>query len=354
MTSKGKLILLTLPLISGIVQADSYSWVNAGTRSQNHTIDNSRFFTVPGQRQEAPSRPQGENTLTKQIKNRDRQIAQLKKKLAQEQRATRLQTEKLQQQIAQLEKANATPQLLSAKALNTVFALLSPRPGSFIRSLGNTPFPARAEPGTPLPEDQKVDYATGMLLGKNILLMQQRNQALNFKMDHKTVLVGIHDYLNNASRLSETEGNNILEETESALQEATEAYAYRYRQDGAKYVEQFIKRAGAHRAPAGFYYRVDRPGKGKIPAKARIGIQVKESLTNGTVINDMLRAGNVIAQPLSDYPPLFQDALSLIGKEGAITLVVPPELAYGDRGNPPSVPPGATMVYELQVVSITQ
>ncbi|MGV2849407.1 FKBP-type peptidyl-prolyl cis-trans isomerase N-terminal domain-containing protein [Serratia odorifera] len=363
MTLTGKLSLLILALTPCIAQADSYSWVNAGPHSQRNQADTSRWFSVPAARPETPSRHQPDNSLAKQISSKDRQISQLKKKLAQEQSRARQQTKKLQQQITRLKKANAVssppPKTLpypSGPALNAAIALLSPLPGSLTRSLGIS-LPganANATRGTPLREEQKVDYATGMLLGKNILLMQQRNQALNINMDNQTVLAGISDYLNNLSRLSESEGNSLLEETESALQEATQAYAYRHRQEGAEYVERFIKRPGTHRATAGFYYRVDRRGKGKIPAKARVDIQVKESLTNGTVINDMTRSGAVISQSLSDYPPLFQDALSLAGKQGAITIVVPPELAYGDSGNPPSIPPGAPMIYELQVVSVTQ
>ncbi|CAI1708359.1 FKBP-type peptidyl-prolyl cis-trans isomerase fkpA precursor [Serratia ficaria] len=361
MALKGKLSLLILAFIPCVAQADSYSWVHAGAHSQRSPVDTSRFFSAPTPLPDPPARRQPENSLAEQMKRKDRQIAQLKKKLAQEQGNARRQTKKLQQQITQLKNADAigrpqrkTTLSPAGPALNAAVALLSPLPGSLARSLGISIPDVVAAPGAPLREEQKVDYATGMLLGKNILLMQQRNQALNIKMDNRIVLAGIDDYLNNASRLSESEGNSLLEETESALQEAAEAYAHRYRQEGAKYVEKFIKRAGAHRAPTGFYYRVDRRGGGKIPTKARVDIQVKESLTNGTIINDMTRSGAVISQQLSDYPPLFQDALSLVGKQGAITLVVPPELAYGDSGNPPSIPPGATMIYELQVVSVAQ
>ncbi|HEI8864688.1 TPA: FKBP-type peptidyl-prolyl cis-trans isomerase [Serratia odorifera] len=361
MVLKGRLSLLILAFIPCVAQSDGYSWAHTGTPAQHNHADTARFFSAPTPPSEKPAHHRYEDSLAKQLESKNRQISQLKKKLIQEQNNSRRQAKKLQQQITQLQDANARvqsqrkPTLFPiGPALSTAVALLSPMPGSLARSLGISIPNARATPKTPLREEQKVDYATGMLLGKNILLMQQRNQALNIKMDNNTVLAGINDYLNNASLLSESEGNSLLEEIDSALQEATEAYAHRHRQEGAKYVEQFIKRPGAHRAPAGFYYRVNRRGGGKIPAQAHVDIQVKESLTNGTVINDMIRSGAVISQRFGDYPPLFQDALSLIGKQGAITIVVPPELAYSDSGSPPSIPPGATMIYELQVVGVTQ
>ncbi|EIL1430984.1 FKBP-type peptidyl-prolyl cis-trans isomerase, partial [Escherichia coli] len=60
----------------------------------------------------------------------------------------------------------------------------------------------------------------------------------------------------------------------------------------------------------------------------------------------------VISQVLGEYPPLFREALMLMKNHGTMELVVPPELAYGDEGYPPKVPPGATMVYTLRVEGV--
>lgn len=354
-----KILLVMLAFIPSLTlaQVNSYSWDNAVGSSKIPHFDTSRFLSAPAiQPAHTPSSRQAEETTTQQLKRKDIQIARLKKKLLQEQSQSRNQIAKLQSKITRLSNNHCKQQrkielFPAGPTLNIARALLSPLPGSLAHSLALSSTNAlRSEP---LREEQKVDYATGILLGKNITLMQQRNQALNIQTDNRIVLAGIEDYLSHNSRLSESEVGTLLAETESALQEATEAYSYRHRQEGAEYVEQFIKRTGTHRAPAGFYYQIGRKGSGKIPAGALVDIQVKESLTDGSVINDMTRSGAIISQRLNEYPPLFQKALSLIGKQGVITLVVPPELAYGDQGYPPSIPPEATMIYELQVVSVT-
>ncbi|KAF1366406.1 FKBP-type peptidyl-prolyl cis-trans isomerase [Yokenella regensburgei] len=61
-----------------------------------------------------------------------------------------------------------------------------------------------------------------------------------------------------------------------------------------------------------------------------------------------------MTQALNHYPPLFRSAIRLAGGKGKVTMVVPPSLAYGDDGYPPAVPPGATMVYTLQVNGVAK
>lgn len=81
-------------------------------------------------------------------------------------------------------------------------------------------------------------------------------------------------------------------------------------------------------------------------------IVVKESLTDGSVIQDMDRSGKVMSQPLSAYPPLFREAIGHLKNHGSLTMVVPPALAYGETGYAPQIPPNATMVYELRIVDV--
>lgn len=79
---------------------------------------------------------------------------------------------------------------------------------------------------------------------------------------------------------------------------------------------------------------------------------MKETLTDGTVIQDMETSGAVLSQPISQFPPLFADALKQLKNHGTLTLVVPPELAYGEKGYPPNVPPNATMIYTLRIAEM--
>jgi FKBP-type peptidyl-prolyl cis-trans isomerase len=76
------------------------------------------------------------------------------------------------------------------------------------------------------------------------------------------------------------------------------------------------------------------------------------SLTDGTVIQDMELSGKVLSQPLEAYPPLFREAIGYLRNHGSVTLVVPPELAYGEAGYSPKIPPHTTMIYELRIEDV--
>lgn len=97
--------------------------------------------------------------------------------------------------------------------------------------------------------------------------------------------------------------------------------------------------------PGTKHERLDYVGDTPIAKEAVGGVVVKESMTDGTVIQDMDLSGNMLSQPLSEYPPLFREAIGHLRNHGALTMVVPPSLAYGEAGYPPN----ATMAYTLRI-----
>ncbi len=65
-----------------------------------------------------------------------------------------------------------------------------------------------------------------------------------------------------------------------------------------------------------------------------VTVVIKESLIDGTVINDMEAEDKVWSQALSQYPVTFREPLKRLNNHGAITIVVPSERAYGSKGIP--------------------
>ncbi|MEW5561996.1 FKBP-type peptidyl-prolyl cis-trans isomerase N-terminal domain-containing protein [Enterobacter asburiae] len=286
------------------------------------------------------------------LKQQERQINRLKQELTAEKKLARQQQAGLKAEIQSLKKqAAAAPKSLPTAnlgpVLDAIFTLTDIR-ASFARLTSST-LSARFS----LSAEQKADYATGILIGRDIALMQQRNRTLSMPNDSRAILAGIEDQLKQKNRLTEDELDAVLQSRESSLQTASQRFASQQRLQDARYIKQFIQRSGSRRAASGFYYRIEQHGRGKIRNESQVDIQVTESLADGTVVNDMARTGSFISQQLQEYPPLFKDALSLIGNQGQITLLVPPELAYGDKGYPPSIPPGATLIYSIKVQSVT-
>ncbi|MBB3324128.1 FKBP-type peptidyl-prolyl cis-trans isomerase [Atlantibacter sp. RC6] len=107
------------------------------------------------------------------------------------------------------------------------------------------------------------------------------------------------------------------------------------------------------RASLGYYYLIVDKGTGKIKNNDTVAVTMRESLPNGKVINDMSKKGSVLALPLNQFPPLFKSAISQVNNHGELRIVVPPELAYGEKGSMPDIPPNSTMIYDIKVVDVS-
>ena len=194
-----------------------------------------------------------------------------------------------------------------------------------------------------------LSYAAGSALGRDIqsLLEERKNQGVT--VDRQALLAGVTDRVTGHLLLPPEQLEKLQEEADRAASTArTEQLSTQQRQ-GQAYQAKFSKQKGVQKSAMGFWYRVDYAGKGKLTDDTVVDVVVKEQLTDGTVIQDMELSGKVLSQPLSAFPPLFREAMGHLQDHGSLTMVVPPELAYGDTGYPPKVPPGATMVYELRI-----
>jgi FKBP-type peptidyl-prolyl cis-trans isomerase len=75
-------------------------------------------------------------------------------------------------------------------------------------------------------------------------------------------------------------------------------------------------------------------------------------LDDGTVFDSSVERGQPATFPLSGLIPGWQEGIPGMKEGGKRRLVIPPELAYGESGSPPAVPPNAELTFEIEVLSI--
>ncbi|MFI8416769.1 FKBP-type peptidyl-prolyl cis-trans isomerase N-terminal domain-containing protein [Serratia sp. NPDC078593] len=196
-------------------------------------------------------------------------------------------------------------------------------------------------------------YAAGVALGKDILRMQAERKSWGIETDRQTMLAGIMDAFSGQYQLGAEVMDKALAESEKAVADARKNALQQRQQNDETYLRDFKQQKSVKLSPSGFWYRIDYAGDEPLAEGATVDIVVKESLTNGTVIQDMDQHGKVMSQPLEAYPPLFQEALRQLKNHGSLTMVVPPALAYGEKGYPPNIPPNATMIYQLRIADST-
>ncbi|EPO2325378.1 FKBP-type peptidyl-prolyl cis-trans isomerase N-terminal domain-containing protein [Escherichia coli] len=294
-------------------------------------------------------------------KDKDRQIAELKsaldgskkqndeqvRKAEKAQEALSQQVSELKQQLARADSGNKTTTEQMEKEKAELVSSLN----ALKKEMTDMPL---VTPELLKTESVQLTYAAGVMLGRDMLNIQAAQQQLGLKTDNRVLLAGIRDALNRKVLLNESTLDSALQKAEEVAQKARLAVIREQKKAGAAYLDNFRKQKDVKQAESGFWYRTEYTGDGEFIRgdDTLVDVVVTEKLTDGTVIEDMDARGRVISQTLGDYPPLFREALMLLKNHGTAELVVPSELAYGDEGYPPRVPPGATMLYTLRVEDV--
>ena len=192
-------------------------------------------------------------------------------------------------------------------------------------------------------------YAIGASMGSEALNVLTTRRTQGVTVDAGLVLQGIEDAFRGQLRLGEQERNKALFDVSQQVYQNLNKIEQKNISAGKKYQQAFARKKDVV-FKEGVYSRVDYPGKGKISGNDLVTVVIKEMLTDGTVINDMEAKDQALTQKLDTYPPVFREPLKRLQNHGSVTLVVPPEKAYGSKGLPPKIPPGATMVYSVRIV----
>ncbi|ENS0479521.1 TPA: peptidylprolyl isomerase [Klebsiella aerogenes] len=198
---------------------------------------------------------------------------------------------------------------------------------------------------------QQQAYSVGVSIGQDALKTLSSQAAKGLNLQQETVIKGVNDAFAGKPALDEQARNKALFDVSQRLYKNIDKLEQQTRREGKTYQQKFAAQKGVA-LKEGIYSRIDYPGKGKVGENDIVTVVIKESLIDGTVINDMEAEDKIWSQALSQYPPTFREPLKRLNNHGAITIVVPPERAYGSKGIPGKIPPGATMVYTVRIVDV--
>ncbi|PXW48487.1 FKBP-type peptidyl-prolyl cis-trans isomerase [Klebsiella oxytoca] len=201
-------------------------------------------------------------------------------------------------------------------------------------------------------EPQQQAYSIGVSMGDEALKVLSIRNTQGIKIDKDTVLQGILDSFSGEIAIDEKTRNKALFDASKKVYQNLNKIEQQTVRDGKKYQQEFAKQKGVV-FQDGVYSRIDYAGEGRILDSDTVTVTIKETLVDGTVINDMEAEGKVWSQTLKSYPPIFFGPIKRLGNHGSITVVIPPDLAYGSEGRPPKIPPGATMIYSVRIVDAT-
>ncbi|WP_414640994.1 FKBP-type peptidyl-prolyl cis-trans isomerase [Archangium sp.] len=188
-------------------------------------------------------------------------------------------------------------------------------------------------------EDDKTLYALGLSIGRSIKVFDLSPAEIEI------VRKGMMDSLTNAKPAVELEkyGPNLQKLASSRQDKA-----------GQKFLESAAKEKGAVKLPSGIIFKELKAGTGASPkATDTVKVNYRGTLTNGTEFDSSYKRNQPAEFPLNAVIPCWTEGVQKLKVGGKAQLVCPSKLAYGEQGSPPTIPPGATLVFEVELLGIS-
>ncbi len=125
------------------------------------------------------------------------------------------------------------------------------------------------------------------------------------------------------------------------------------KESGKAFIEKAAAEKGAIKTASGMVYREIKAGTGETPTPTdKVNVHYKGRLTDGTEFDSSPGRTEPVALPMNVIIKCWIEGLQLMKSGGKAQFVCPSELAYGDRPQPPHIKPGATLVFDIELLEV--
>ena len=125
------------------------------------------------------------------------------------------------------------------------------------------------------------------------------------------------------------------------------------KQQAKGFLDKAASEPGAVRTPSGLVIRTTKPGTGAQPtATDRVKVHYVGHLTDGTEFDSSRKRGQPATFPLNGVIKCWTEGVGRMKVGEQAVLTCPSDIAYGDGGRPPTIPGGATLVFDVELLGI--
>ena len=200
-------------------------------------------------------------------------------------------------------------------------------------------------------EKDRLSYAMGMDLGAQL-------KTRSVEIDPAVFGRGLADALaGGKTLLTEEEAKAVITELQKAMMvkqaAAAKAAAEKNKAEGEAFLAANKAKEGVVALPSGIQYKVLTAGTGKMPtAENTVICQYRGTLIDGKEFDSSYKRGQPATFPVKGVIKGWTEVLQLMPVGSKWQVVIPPALAYGERGTGADIGPNATLIFEIELVAI--
>jgi len=195
-------------------------------------------------------------------------------------------------------------------------------------------------------QEEKNSYALGANVGESF-----RNAGIEVKFE--IFKEGFLDALKGENKFSMEEMQNCFNHIQEQLQAKQNQESNFEKEKGSKFLADNKKNDGIFVTASGLQYKVIVKGDGPKPAATdKVRVHYTGKTIDGQVFDSSVERGEPAEFPLNQVIPGWTEGLQLMSVGSKYMLYIPSELGYGDRGSGGIIKPGATLIFEVELLDI--
>ncbi|MDH3627262.1 MAG: FKBP-type peptidyl-prolyl cis-trans isomerase [Acidobacteriota bacterium] len=217
-----------------------------------------------------------------------------------------------------------------------------------IPAWAQSPEPKSDKPSEPASTDagdeDKILYSIGMLLARQVIPLGLDSRQV------ESMVEGLRDgALKNEPKV---DAQAYAEKVQTFVTEQIKVAQAKEKDLSAAYVVETAKRPGAVQTDSGLVYEELEVGEGDMPTmEDRVRVHYHGTLRDGTVFDSSL-GGAPAEFSMSGVVRCFSEGLKRMKAGGKARITCPSDIAYGERGSPPKILPGAALTFDLELVAV--
>lgn len=197
-------------------------------------------------------------------------------------------------------------------------------------------------------EEQKISYAIGSNSWDNF-----KTSGVDVELDY--LIQGMRDAKEGKNLFTQEEMMEIFQLLNQKMQLKQMQEVTTEKENGRIFLADNKKKEGVVETASQLQYKVIKMGDGAKPTETdEVRVHYHGTTLDGKVFDSSVERGTPASFPLNRVIKGWTEGVQLMPVGSKFIFYIPSDLAYGDRGAPPDIKPGATLIFEVELLEIIQ